>query len=518
RITVAVCAVAIMLSSAVFPPVSVSALTIPTDESVYERISTIYRDALEFNYQRSGQRASNFTGYCSHYVHLQLMMLGVNTSYVGVNGNGAYNVYENLSYSTGGKKIHAYPSSGTNPIARILRTISSACPVATNIMLGFHSTSTASGKKYGHAMLIHAIINGYVYFTDNFAMRVGGTYYNQGDPIKCTIAEFDAFYGRPSVFSFEGIIWFETEELTAAVLSGNTSSDPVPDDTAPEQTTSSTQTEVQPTDYTPGIYTVNYAAGLRIRSQSTTNSSTLEVIPDRFRVYVTEVENGFGKIFCNYNGKNYSGWVYLGLTNRVGDLPVICADTYNSSGTLVAREWFESLEDAMENAAATAKLILVGDCRISSNVEVGPLREIRLGGFNLIPSSGAKLLIRGGTVTASSRNSFIESDPLLQRTSIAGGFSYTCPYTVSLSSTSISIGNNPEIVFMGETNAPSAGVEYLIECEGFNGQTRTFSGTLSNGRLRFKTDGIPAKRFADSFSVRAIVRSQTDHSYYIASE
>ena len=89
---------------------------------------------------------------------------------------------------------------------------------------------------------------------------------------------------------------------------------------------------------------------------------------------------------------------------------------------------------------------------------------------------------------------------------------------MSLSSTSLSIGINPEIVFIGETNAPSTGVEYLIECEGFNGETRTFSGTLSNGRLTFKTDGIPVKRFADSFKVRAVIRSKSDHSYYISSD
>lgn len=507
------CALTLILPLAVFTPLPARAVTIPTPASAWARVSTIFDEALDFDQARSGgKRMTNFTGLCSHYVHLQLMILGVNTSYIGVNGKDAYDRYKNLSYSTGGMKIHAYPATSKS-ISGALRAIASVCGTATNIMLGFQSTMTASGKKYGHAMLIHALIDGYVYYTDNFAERIGNTYYEQGDPIKCTISEFEAFYGRPTVFTYEGMIWFENEQLTAAVNSGQPGSNPGVDD--PDEPGGQTP---QADPYTPGVYEVDYSGGLRIRAESNTSCATLDIIPNGYTVYATEIENGFGRVFCNYQGKRSYGWVYLGLTRKISALPSVCADTYDKSGNIVSREWFDTLESAAADSAQTATLVLFSDGAVSSTIEIGPGRELRLGGYKLTSTNGGKLMIRGGKATSNEASSFIERDPFVRKTAIPGGFSYKCPYTITLKGTSVVMDNNPEIIFRAETDFSGGTVDYLLECAGFNGGDGSFAGSASGGSVYYRTSGIPVKLLAGSFTARAVIRAKSDPDYYISSD
>ncbi len=501
-------AVLLLLPAYVYPR-RVAAVSVPTDESMMAQVSTIYQRALDFQYARSGERMYNFSGWCSHYVSLQLMLLGVNLGYVGANGKDVFDTYLGKTRSTGGRKIHTIHCSAGS-ISYALREIASQCRVATNIVVGFQSTMTASGQIYGHAMLIHGLIDGYVYFTDNFATKFGNKSYAQGDPIKCTISEFEAFYGRPSVFTYEGVVWFEDEALTRAVNSGSG------DYTPPDDVQSGTGTSTG--SYGPGMYTVINEYGLRIRQYATTASQTLEVLPYGYEAYVTEVSNGFGRIFCLMGGEPYSGWISLDHTTKTGDLPKVCADTLGSGGELVSREWFNDLETAMGEAAETATVTIYGDCDLRSPITVGTGRTLKLGSYSLTSSNLSHVSIGGGRVTADKPCELIEKDPFVRRTGSAGSYGYVCDVTASVTAVSFSVANNPELIFRAETNLSGVdGITVELECEGFGGKDVSFPMSGSDGGiLYFNTSALPMKMLDDRFYAKVVMKKTVDgHEYRV---
>jgi hypothetical protein len=149
-------------------------------------------------------RVKSFKGKCGRYVGLQLVALGINTKYLGSNGNRAYDLYKNKTETTGGYKITAYPAKKYS-LKEALIAIAEADPHARNILVGFEKGTSKAGKKYGHVMFIHGIENGMVYFSDSYAQTVNGKRYKEGEPIVCSI---DTFVQRYKKYKLDGVIHF----------------------------------------------------------------------------------------------------------------------------------------------------------------------------------------------------------------------------------------------------------------------------------------------------------------------
>ena len=168
------------------------------NEELIEQIRTTYKKA------KKSARRKNFKGKCAAYVNRQLLVLGINKKYVGCNGNREFDTYCKKAETTGGYRITAY-SHKQYTLKAALEAIAKSDPHARNILVGFEKGFSKAGKRYGHALFIHGIENGMVYFSDNFARRIDGKRYKEGDPIVCSIATFVKLYKK---CRFDGIIHF----------------------------------------------------------------------------------------------------------------------------------------------------------------------------------------------------------------------------------------------------------------------------------------------------------------------
>jgi hypothetical protein len=70
----------------------------------------------------------------------------------------------------------------------------------------FQSTNSAAGRRYGHAFLIHAIMDGIVYYSESSSVSIAGKYFPEGSAIAVTLEEFCQYYSRWN--DYEGLIYF----------------------------------------------------------------------------------------------------------------------------------------------------------------------------------------------------------------------------------------------------------------------------------------------------------------------
>jgi hypothetical protein len=168
------------------------------NEALIEQIRTTYKKA-----KKSAHR-KNFKGKCGAYVNRQLLVLGINKKYVGCNGNREFDVYSKKTETTGGYRITAY-SHKDYTLKEALEAIAKSDPHARNILVGFEKGFSKAGRRYGHALFIHGIENGMVYFSDNFTRKIDGKRYREGDPIVCSIDRFVKLYRKCRL---DGVIHF----------------------------------------------------------------------------------------------------------------------------------------------------------------------------------------------------------------------------------------------------------------------------------------------------------------------
>ena len=194
----------VSLLSAV-PSAEAAALTVLSEEEspkqnaeLIEQIRSTYKAA------KKRARVKSFKGKCGKYVNHQLVVLGVNTKYVGANGNREYDIYSKRKTTTGGLAVAAY-SAKKYTLKQALQAIAKADPNARNILIGFQRGTSKASKRYGHTLLIHGIENGNVYFSDSYAQTVNGKRFKEGAPIVCSIDTFAALYKK---YKLDGVIWF----------------------------------------------------------------------------------------------------------------------------------------------------------------------------------------------------------------------------------------------------------------------------------------------------------------------
>lgn len=173
-------------------------------ETVADTIIQQIRNAYKQSLRASGK--SSFHGYCGAMVSWQTYCLGIDKQVYYCNGNDQYDMYNDMEKTTGGYSIDAY-SAKNYTLQQALKTITNnGTRDAFNLIVCFQKTSTQAGQIYGHALFVHAILDGMVYYSESYNATVNGTYYAEGAPIICTIEQFAAYYDRWTVF--EGVINF----------------------------------------------------------------------------------------------------------------------------------------------------------------------------------------------------------------------------------------------------------------------------------------------------------------------
>ena len=169
-------------------------------EAMIQKVEQTYQQAL----QQVGW--STFKNYCGSCVSNQLQALGIITGLKGVNGKDQYNRYRRKQFTDMGYPVISYGASVYTLESALRDITANGTRNVYNLLVGFESTSSAAGQKYGHALVIHAIIDGMVYFAECKEMYIGGKYYPEGAGICCSIQEFLDQYTSGNVF--DGINWF----------------------------------------------------------------------------------------------------------------------------------------------------------------------------------------------------------------------------------------------------------------------------------------------------------------------
>ena len=177
-------------------PVSASAATEDEKERICDQIRSIY-------WKTYSSAGGNLRGYCGVMAGYELYHLGITDIAITQNGNDMYDILSTSEHINEGYHPQLYPATSYT-IEEALNTIT-ACGTkdAYNIMVGFHWTTTAAGSLYGHVMIIHAVLDGMVYFTEGFSTPFN---VDPSQPMICSISEFAKFYN--SWTGFEGMIYF----------------------------------------------------------------------------------------------------------------------------------------------------------------------------------------------------------------------------------------------------------------------------------------------------------------------
>ena len=494
-----------------------AAVHIPTAEEMYALTGQRYKDAIAFDKARyhrcAGSNYTWFSGGCAHLCNVQLLMLGINKKYIGANGCDEWDNYYKLSYTAGGYKIHAYPTANYT-VGSALQAIEDECPIATNIMMCFSRTNSKLGKTYGHSFFIHAIIDGNVYFTDNFTISYKGMYFESGDVVVMSIAQCQAYYGR-SWFTFEGCIWFEDEALSTEVKKQGGY---VPGTDDPGISTNAAKA---------GQYQViNASSGLNIRSGPSTSTTSLGKIPNGKKVYVTGINGDWGKIFYSDDNLAADGWVSMKYLKNVGGMPDVLMDTYDASGYHIARGAFNSVEKAVESSWGDMTIItLQNDCIVTKSVLIGNGITVDTGAHSLSVNGSGDVVLRGGTLVSGKEMSEMSRDPFVLCEQTKDQYIYQCYFGLKMKSAALVIADNVAMKFTTSFTCSmlpvGATVDYKLRCSGVAGKSESVYVPVSveDDLIDFVTDGIPAKYLSDSITCRAeITVHYKDTDYLFVSE
>lgn len=163
---------------------------------VCQDIADDYADILRYTNMKS------LGGWCGLMASWQMYLLGINSWVVGHHGKDQYDAYKSVSVTSGGHRAKAY-SAKDYTLEEALNTVSkNGSWDVYNILVGFQKTSTQLGSIYGHSLVIYAILDGTVYYTEGYNTTFG----RAGVPYKVTIEEFVDYYDDWTVF--EGLVVF----------------------------------------------------------------------------------------------------------------------------------------------------------------------------------------------------------------------------------------------------------------------------------------------------------------------
>ena len=200
KIRIASLLLALVLIAALLPTPA-QASTDSAAEQIKKQITTTYRQAS----QCAGR--SSFNGWCATLVGWQAYLLGIDTVMHCRDGKDEFDMYRYMGGTTsGGYRIQCYSAPQYDLRSALNEITQNGTVDAYNLIVGFERTSTAMGSIYGHAVMIHAILDGQVYYVECYSTSIDGTYYPEGAAISCSIDTFCNNYNRWTVF--DGIAYF----------------------------------------------------------------------------------------------------------------------------------------------------------------------------------------------------------------------------------------------------------------------------------------------------------------------
>jgi len=144
----------------------------------------------------------SISGYCGVYSGYSLWLMGITAGAYTVNGNDQFDYYKDMSVTDMGYRVMAHGAHEGTMEQILNKLTNNGRQDVYNILLGFHWTETAAGSKFGHTLVIHAIIDGMVYAGESYDCPLAPA----GSPIICTIQEFCDYYSSWTLF--EGLIHF----------------------------------------------------------------------------------------------------------------------------------------------------------------------------------------------------------------------------------------------------------------------------------------------------------------------
>ena len=133
----------LLLSCLLILSIAIPLLTLPA-EAAYDWSAHI-TDSYSKCLTKAGR--SSFNGYCATYVNWQLVVLGINKSYVSGNGNKEFDNYKNKTTTTGGYSVKAYPASSYTVSSALNAITENGTKNAYNILLGITALVTADNKS-----------------------------------------------------------------------------------------------------------------------------------------------------------------------------------------------------------------------------------------------------------------------------------------------------------------------------------------------------------------------------------
>lgn len=140
---------------------------------------------------------------CGTKVGYELYYLGITDRPLILDGRDQFDAYKDMEITSGGHPVKTYSAEDYSMREALYAITNGGTKDVYNILIGFQWTRSAAGQRYGHAVVIHAILDGVMYFSEGFNTPFdSGT----GTPSVCTIDAFTADYGKWS--KFEGLVLF----------------------------------------------------------------------------------------------------------------------------------------------------------------------------------------------------------------------------------------------------------------------------------------------------------------------
>lgn len=169
--------------------------------------------------QKTAGRQS-FHGHCGNFVSHQLLNLGINRYKSTRHGKDHYDYYSKLTKTTGGYFPRGIPTEEIHLGGALNYITDQGSKDVYNVLVGFDWTNTEAGNKYGHVVLIYAILGGVVYFSESFDLYYQWKTYPEGSLIRLSIEEFVDYYDGWT--RYEGIVTLSTQNYTEFCKQENT--------------------------------------------------------------------------------------------------------------------------------------------------------------------------------------------------------------------------------------------------------------------------------------------------------
>ena len=173
---------------------------ITEEQRIKDQVEIVYRSSL------FREEKKTFLGFCGRAVNNQLYYMGIDTMVRGINGKDEFDRYKKLGETPAGYPCRAYAASEYTLLEALNLITAKGAKNVYNILVGFETTTSEDGQNFGHAVVVYAILNGIVYFTECCDVMVDEKFWPEGSAIYCSIEAFSKHYETWT--TYDGLIWF----------------------------------------------------------------------------------------------------------------------------------------------------------------------------------------------------------------------------------------------------------------------------------------------------------------------